>query len=227
MESIQRLSYSIRHLGLRASFLKIYLLLIDLFFDRKYGTHTTTPMKIKNLTIKSDNRNRGITYQATRVIPLKKMFCKMKSALPANSVFVDLGCGKGRTLLIASQFGLKKAVGVEFAHELCETAKKNCAVYKAKTAILTEFQIIEADVVNYHIKTNENIFFMFNPFDDVILGKVLDNISSSLKTAYRKTLIIYCNPKYGNLIEKCDNFFKSAEFVFMGYTFAVYSSILT
>lgn len=226
MNEIQRLSSSLRIYGLWPTIIKFYLLIIDFYFDTKYGIHTTTPIKLRNLTIKSDNRNRGITYNATRVIPLKKLFCKIKSMIPADSVFVDLGCGKGRTLLIASQFGLKKAVGVEFAHELCETAKKNCSIYKAKTAIGTKFQIIELDVAEYTVKTNENVFFMFNPFDDVILKKVLNNITSSLKQLNRKALIIYCNPKYGNIIEQHGNFVKSEDFFISGINFSIYSNNL-
>ncbi len=32
-----------------------------------------------------------------------------------NYSFVDLGCGKGRALLMASEFGFREAVGVELA----------------------------------------------------------------------------------------------------------------
>jgi hypothetical protein len=114
---------------------------------------------------------------------------------------------------------------VEFAHELSEIARNNCAVYKSKTAVRTEFRIIESDVADYVINTDETVFFMSNPFDEVALRKVLNNIATSLKIQPRRTLIIYYNPIYGNFIEQHDNFVKSGHFVCWGENFTVYSNI--
>jgi SAM-dependent methyltransferase len=144
--------------------------------------------------------------------------------IPADGVFVDLGCGKGRVLLIASQFCFREVRGVEFAQELCEIAKDNCAVYKSKTGVGTEFRIIESDVVDYIIKTNEIVFYMFNPFDDKVLTVVLNNIARSLKIKPRKILTIYFNPLGGNFIEQHHNFIKWGEVDCYGYNFTVYTN---
>lgn len=226
MNEIRRLKYSIRHFGLRASLLKILLLVIDLYFDNKYGTNTTRPIRLRDLTIKSCNKKKGVNYQATRVKPLRVLFNKIQLMIPPDSRFVDLGCGKGRALLIASQFGFNEAVGVEFSSELCTIANNNCDVYKAKTSTDTKFKIIESDVVDYRIKKNDNIFFMYNPFKEVVLGKVLNNITSSLKKFNRPALIIYCNPKYGYLIETHDSFVKSGDFTIAGFEFSIYSNTM-
>lgn len=224
MITIQRVYNSLKQYGLWATILKVYILIIDFCFDIKYGIGTRKLIKLNDLTIKSNNKERGANYQATRVIPLRKLFHKIQLMIPAGSVFVDFGCGKGRVLLIAAQFGFSQAIGVEFAHELCEIATHNCANYKAKTAVRTQFQIIETDVVDYPININENVFFMFNPFDEVVLGKVLKNITLSLKTLYRRILIIYYNPRYGNYIEKHEDFVKSGDYIYWGYNFTVYSN---
>ena len=224
MGVLQRLKNSLRQLGLWATILKSYIIIMDFYFDIKYATETGTRTKLENLTIESDNKERGVDYQATRVVPLRKLFHYIKSMIPDDSLFVDFGCGKGRALLIASQFGFREVRGVEFAHELCEIAKRNCAVYKAKTAVKTEFQIIASDVVDYDVNADENVFFMYNPFDEVVLGKVLDNIATSLTIQPRRILIIYYNPKYGNFIEQHDSFEKAGEFVLWGYNFTVYSN---
>jgi SAM-dependent methyltransferase len=144
--------------------------------------------------------------------------------VPEDSVLVDFGCGKGRVLLIAAECGFRKARGVEFAHELCEIADKNCAIYKRKRAPNTEFQVIESDAAKYVLNDDENVFFMFNPFDDVVLNDVLNNIAASLKIQPRKILILYFNPLHGNLIEQHGVFAKSEEFVIGGYPFPVYSN---
>ena len=39
--------------------------------------------------------------------------------------FIDFGSGKGRCLLMAGILGFKNVIGIEFAKDLCEWAKRN------------------------------------------------------------------------------------------------------
>jgi len=221
---LQRLRISLRVEGLKTSVLKAYALIVDHLFDIRYGIDTCTHSKLTELTIDSDNKARAKMYWPTRAVALRKLFNVMQPMIPADSVFVDFGCGKGRVLLIASEFGFREVRGVEFAHELCEIAKKNYDVYKAKTGFSKECRIIECDATNYAINTDENVFFMFDPFDETILIKVLSNIAASLQTQRRKILIIYHRPKYDHIIEQGDDFTRLREFRFYGLQFGVYSN---
>jgi hypothetical protein len=51
--------------------------------------------------------------------------------------------------MIASEFEFREARGIEFAHELCNIARSNCAAYKLAMRSRTNFEVIESDVVNY------------------------------------------------------------------------------
>jgi SAM-dependent methyltransferase len=159
MRIFQKAGNTLCEQGLWVTIVKFYILIKDYAFDVQYGTDTFMQTKFDDLTINSNNKDRGVYYQPTRVMPLIKLFENIKSMIPANSIFVDFGCGKGRVLLIASQFGFKEARGVEFARELCTIARNNCATYKAKTGVRTRFQITESDVVDYDIDTDDNVFF--------------------------------------------------------------------
>ena len=112
----------------------------------------------------------------------------------------------------------------EFAHELCETARKNIARYKARTGVATEFKVVESDATRYAIGADETVFMMYNPFDEIILERVLDNLSASLRKAPRRILIIYVNPRWGRVIEQRADFVPVREWVLWGFKFAVYSS---
>ena len=68
------------------------------------------------------------------------LFKKLK--IPDDKVFIDIGSGKGRVLLIAAEFGIKEVRGIEFSPVLCEIAKKNISIYKEKTKSKTAFKII-------------------------------------------------------------------------------------
>jgi len=226
IDLLQETKTLLQRYGLKGTILKFYSQIRYNWFDIRYGTETSTMVPLNQLTIDSDSKERGYSYAPSKATPLKKFFNTIKSQIPADSVFLDLGCGKGKALLVASEFSFKELRGVEFAKELCEIARNNIAAYKTKTGVSCQFQIIESDVINYVINTDENVFFMFNPFDEIILNKVLHNIESSLLIYPRKILIIYYYPINKHVIESSNIFVKSQDLSFGEHNFIVYSNRL-
>ena len=141
---------------------------------------------------------------------------------PKDSVFVDFGSGKGRILLVAAKYGFKRVVGIEFSHDLCEEARKNLLLFRKKVGYDADINIIESDVVNYRIKDDENTFFLFSPFDEVITEAVIKNIRISFEKNPRKILLIYNNPVYRNIVEV--HFMKLIDYVYGGSEFVVYTN---
>ena len=213
---------SIKKRGLTRTIQIILSNLGDYWFDIKYGTNTTRWVNLNDLEVRSENKQRGMKYQPTFERPFRKLMNIVD--FPSDSVFVDLGCGKGRVLMMASEYGFKRIVGVEFSRELCEDATRNLSIYRKKVGVDVDVDIVELDVVDYEIKDDENVFFMFNPFDEVVLNKVLTHINMSLEKRDRKIWLIYYNPLCGDIIEKQGNLEKAGEYIFGGMEFIVYVS---
>src|SRR5262245_56698366 len=94
---------------------------VDRDFDRKYGTDTSRNVGLGELTIESAHVSSSNQYQAI----YGKRFGEIMDAVAVaheRFVFVDLGSGKGKALLLASSFPFKRIVGIEFAKELHEVA---------------------------------------------------------------------------------------------------------
>jgi len=215
---------SLRENGFKPALARPYILAADCWFDFRYGTDTNKFSPLNRLDIPSRNKEHGKAYMATRIMPLRKLFRQIKASLPPKPVLLDFGCGKGRVLMIAAEFGFRAVRGVEFAPELCVRARKNCAAFKSATGSATEFEIIESDVVDYLIRPDENVFFFYNPFDAVVLNEVLVNITISLRKAPRAALIIYCNPCLDSVIEQGGNFQKLSDHCFWGYRLSVFKA---
>lgn len=190
-EIIDRVITTISQSGLSGVAEKLRARVVDVLFDVRYGLDTDASDDLTTLTISGANREHARAYQATRVFSLRAIFPRLKAEAQAESVFVDLGCGKGRVLLVAAEFGFKTVRGVEFASELCETAKRNCTIYAAKRRLDTTFTITCTDAAEYPIAADEDVYFMFNPFDDVVMHRVLDNIAASCRLHPRPLLILY------------------------------------
>lgn len=220
MGTWNRLVNSIRTRGLKRTLHVILTILEDHYFDIKYKTNTIGQINSGDLDISSENKHGSRGYGPTRARPFTKLITRLD--FPSDSVFVDFGSGKGRTLILASRFGFKKIVGVEFSHKLCEEAKKNLSIYRKKTGVDVDVEIVESDVVDYEVRDDENVFFLFDPFDSVVMAAVLKNINISLEKKPRKIWLIYHYPKFHNIIVNQGNFVKFNEYILGGNKFNVY-----
>ncbi|RJQ56235.1 MAG: class I SAM-dependent methyltransferase [Nitrospiraceae bacterium] len=208
--------------GLKSTIQASLVAVLDYLFDFRYGTDTVSHVELKNLDINSENYSRGHRYASTPAIAFKKLLDAIE--FPDDSVFVDIGCGKGKMLLLAPHFGFKRVVGVDFSEKLCECARKNISIYQQKTGRNAHIDVIHSDVVHYEIKDDENVFYLFNPFDEVILKKVLDNICSSVEKNPRPVYLIYYIPYYRKIIERHGSFIKLRRYFFSGCEFIIYGN---
>ena len=132
-------------------------------------------------------------YFPTRVRPFMKML-KTLNLNKSNTVFVDFGCGKGRALLLAAEFGIKKVKGIEFCDKLSSIALNNMQIYSDKYSTSSvEFEIINNDMSLYNLDELDNLFYFYNPCDEYILDKVIHNIIDSFSGTSRCGTIVYQN----------------------------------
>ena len=132
----------------------------------------------------------------------------------AEDVFIDFGCGKGRVLLAASQYGFKRVEGIELAGELCEIARNNIAAFASKQRLKTEFRVVQQDAGTYEVPDDANYFYFFNPFGEQVMRSTMGNIVNSLQRRPRAATLIYCNPLCRRCIEETGVFHALGEFVY-------------
>ena len=218
---IQYTIESLKKRGLKRTSLIALSYLIDRYFDVKYKTDTCSWVGLDELAVDHRKKKHAFSYQQTHAVPLRKLLRKLK--IPPGKVLVDLGCGKGRVPLVASEFGFKETRGIELCPNLCDVAIKNFAIYREKTQTNTNFVIVNKDVIDYEIKDDEEIFFLFNPFDNHVLEKFLQNVKDSLHRRNRGIWIIYRNARYRETIETTMNVTKVMEFISWGQDFVVFN----
>ena len=160
--------------------------------ERKYNLDTIQLDRLKTITVKGDNLDHGSIYQACNYYILEKGFGYLAS-INENKNITDFGCGKGRAMIVAAHYGFNNITGIDFAKALCVSAGQNTQKTQQLYPLI-KFNIICDDVVNYKIEKDKTAFFFFNPFDEVVMLKVVRNILSSLKENERKIYIMYANP---------------------------------
>jgi len=213
---------SLRSRGVAATAGILATTAVDMWFDLRRGTRTAGWVDLDDFAISSSNRARGRAYQATSAFAFSRLLRKIE--IPRQCGFVDFGCGRGRVLLLAADAGFERVVGIEFASELVVDARRNVQRWTESSGRTCQMSVIEGDVLDYVVAKQDAVFFLFNPFDDVVLDGVLDRIELSLDMHPRNAWIIYHNPLEGSRIDRRQRFQKAGTHTFWGNDFAVYRS---
>jgi SAM-dependent methyltransferase len=118
---------------------------------------------------------------------------------PVNSyTFLDLGCGKGRALLVASELPFRDVIGVELSASLAAIARRNAAIIARRDPQRTAVRIAEADASTFPIPAGDVVLFMYHPFGAELVAKVVRAVEAALVAERRSIFIIYYNPVAGH-----------------------------
>jgi SAM-dependent methyltransferase len=134
----------------------------------------------------------GAKYQASDPELFHKILDSVTTSLNGFT-FIDLGSGKGRTLLMASDYPFRQVVGVELLRELNEIAHKNIERYHSDQQKCFEIESICADARDFDFPDKPLVVYLFNPFPDYVLKAVLESLRKSAKMSPRDVYVVYHN----------------------------------
>lgn len=175
----------------------------DASFDREFGTDTDGIVPLWKLQIKSPYREQGVRYQASDP-DFVRMAIRSLPIRHEEFVYVDLGSGKGRTLLVASEFPFREVIGIEFSAELSAIAADNIVRHRSRKRRCADIKSICIDASRYDFPDENTILFLYNPFGEDVLRRVLVNLRRSLTGAGRQVFVIYSNPVLARLFDETD-----------------------
>ena len=171
------------------------------YFDWRHGVRTCGDANLGSLTLVGSNADHGVFYHPAHPKFLFEVFNSLKIDFPSYT-FVDLGSGKGRALLVASEFPFAEIIGVEFAAELHEIASQNIRDYRSKTQKCKNVRSVNLDAAEFEMPSTPLVLYLFNPFRPAVLIPVLQRLQRSLDSHPRDVILIYAAPFHANLIEQ-------------------------
>ena len=164
-------------------------------FDLKRGTETGDIVPLWRLRIASPNARFGVRYQAVDEQDVVAAVGSLNEDI-GRFTFIDLGCGKGRGLLVAVELGFGRVLGVEFAPQLAETARANLQKTGAANAL-----VIAVDAAEYVFPAGNLVVFLYNPFGAEVMRPVIANLRRSDS---RSLYVIYVRPVHAALFDEAD-----------------------
>jgi SAM-dependent methyltransferase len=140
-------------------------------------------------------------YQATEPALFQEILAALRIDF-AEFVFVDLGSGKGRTLLMASEYPFQKIMGVERLPGLNQIAQENLRKYSSPNQKCHTLESICGDAREFDFPAEPIVLYLFNPVPESGLARVIGNLERSLTANPRRTFVLYHNPEHEEILAR-------------------------
>jgi SAM-dependent methyltransferase len=164
----------------------------DLEYDWEYRVNTTSG------TVGWRERLLGHFHSAYQPTD-PTAFRGMMNMLPISAeefTFIDLGSGKGRTLLLASEYAFQRIIGVELLAELHHAAEENIRAYCEANHPPSKIESILMDACDFEFPATPLVVYLFHPLPMAGLECVVRNLDKSLVQFPRDVWVVYHNPVF-------------------------------
>ncbi len=163
-------------------------------FDAAHGTDTAAMLVGRELGAE-------VTGDG-HVVPRYETSSEAAIRLPLDSLdidhsrftFVDLGCGKGKPLLVAATYPFRRLVGVDVSPVCVAVARRNVARYGPERIDPARVEVVCMDARDFGFPDEPLVVYLFNPFPRTVLETVVANLERSLEARPREAYVVYLNP---------------------------------
>jgi SAM-dependent methyltransferase len=159
------------------------------WYDFIHNVDTCKEVTLTSLEVVGNNKPLACMYCPTLPKSMEVIFRHLKDR-HRDAMFIDIGCGKGLTLLVASGYPFQKVMGVEFSRELHGIAQSNLKKYRGRRACRNS-EVLLLDAAEFQFPSGPLLIYFFNPFKKPVMKRVLSNLASSLRADPREVSVVF------------------------------------
>jgi SAM-dependent methyltransferase len=169
-------------------------------FDQKYGTDTGGYLGPEELVNGRTNDAHNYGYSAIAPSVFHEACKNWRETLPAVSgriaayTFVDVGTGKGRPLLLASELPFRKVIGVELSDELAGIAQQNVTRWNRLKKTKAKIRVVREDAMKFLWPRTPLLVYLYNPFACSLIERMAENIAAVSTAGSGLADLLYVNP---------------------------------
>ena len=178
-------------------------------FDRLHGTDTSGLLPGSRIAEGTGIRAEDLTayYGVAPSILQAAIDLWLRECRPLapieRTIFLDVGAGKGRAMMLASQHPFLRVQGVELNLDLAAICKDNLALWKAdqEAEALAPLELHIADATKYPLPIEPTLAYLFHPFEAKLLRRFLRHVLASLRAHPRPFDLVYVNAEHDSLLD--------------------------
>lgn len=179
-------------------------------FDLEHGTETSGLLAGKIIARGTDTAPEDLTaYYGIAPSILRSLLDlwlqKLHPLAPIEqTVFLDVGAGKGRAMLLASEYPFLRVEGVELNPKLAEIARRNISAWESapQSTMLAPLLLHEADATRSALPREPILAHLFHPFEDRLLRRFLRHVERELNEHARPFDLLYVNAEHDSLLDR-------------------------
>lgn len=188
-------------------------------FDRRYGVDTDGLIYADAAAEGHAGARHNAGYYATAPSLFHGALALWRETLAGTGyavedyTLVDIGCGKGRVLMMATEYAFREIVGVELDPGLARVARKNLSRLGRRrwlglpgpiirTRGNPSVRIIEGDALTVPLPDGPVALFYFNSFEQEMMEMWLARLGEIARERTHPLDLIYIHPEFDALVRQ-------------------------
>ncbi len=148
-------------------------------FDSTFDTYTSEviyPYEMHD-DISLDRYQNSVRYVPSPVAGVKNLLDYLQKDFNLKEfVFIDIGSGLGRNVLLASHYDFKKIVGVEISPDLNKIAQSNIKKYRSPKMKCEEIDLECVNALHVSFPQDNMILYFYEPFSNDIADQFFERL---------------------------------------------------
>jgi hypothetical protein len=181
-------------------------------FDLAHGVDTSGLVPAGNLVTGHPNDEFVTAYYGVAPSILRTLIETWRETVPPHPIhsytFVDIGAGKGRAMLVASEMGFRQVIGIELNPEMADVAQRNVDLWviehtdDSTAPKLAPIRLYEQDALTFDLPRTPTLVFLFHPFEAPVLKLLLRRIEAQFAKRPETLDILYVNAECRDVLDK-------------------------
>lgn len=160
--------------------------------DRLYGIDTSGFVNVEAIQSSGEMQQSIHPYVGSQPSVVRAALKTLGAV--GDYTFIDLGCGKGRVLAVASEFSFQEIYGVELSSQLAAKARSNAAAMAMRLPHRPHVAIAETNVTSFVLPPGKLVLFNFHAFGAEIVAQVVSKLEAALAAETPHIFFVYYNP---------------------------------
>lgn len=168
--------------------------------DKALGTDTSGFIDADRLTNGQQPSDQHNFYMGSQPSIVRRAL----ESLPAieGYTFLDLGCGKGRAMIVATEYPFATVLGCDISSDLVATANANAKILTSRFPRRVSMHAVVSDVRQLTYPEGKLVIFLYNPFGESLVGHVLSRLVDALDAnSVEHVFIVYYNPVEAHVVD--------------------------
>jgi hypothetical protein len=176
-------------------------------FDLEHGMDTSGLLFAEHLASGHAHDDHINAYWGTPTSGFRGILDYWQAALAGTPhsiqdyTFVDIGSGKGRVLMLASDAPFQRIVGVELSPSLTAIAERNIARWNAVPHACSHIEVLNLDALLAPVPDSPVVLYIYNSFNLYVMLPLLERLQTLARTRSTPIDLIYAKPQQAALVD--------------------------